>query len=306
MGNDLKYGLILGVVVLLIFVGWMVIHNRGTDGETSTAESSTTSPSSTPAAGTDMWPTSGLTDTATTAGAPAGAPPSNDVALAPTTNVSESPTASYEISRPLDTASVRTQDRTTYSPGPSAPGAGAANTARPPYQTSAASGPRTGDYIRPTDNPPVGLVSLDVPEQTGPVLTEPEPESAAGTHTVASGETLQDISRKYFGTTTRWREIAEANPSVDPNRMKVGTKLTIPGGSSAGESSAASDSPDIARSDRRGGSGKSYTIASGDTLYRIAEKEYGNGNDWRRIYDANRDTLSSPQALKVGTTITIP
>lgn len=35
----------------------------------------------------------------------------------------------------------------------------------------------------------------------------------------------------------------------------------------------------------------SYTVTKGDTLTGIAQQEYGDASEWRRIYDANRQTI---------------
>ncbi|MFD1135576.1 LysM peptidoglycan-binding domain-containing protein [Paenibacillus urinalis] len=52
---------------------------------------------------------------------------------------------------------------------------------------------------------------------------------------------------------------------------------------------------------------KSYTIKSGDSLWKIAQKVYKNGDDWRKIYDANKSAIGpNPNALKVGTKLVIP
>jgi nucleoid-associated protein YgaU len=50
-------------------------------------------------------------------------------------------------------------------------------------------------------------------------------------HTVQSGETLSHISQKYYGTTSKWRLILEANQELlnnNPNLLHPGMKLTIP------------------------------------------------------------------------------
>jgi LysM repeat protein len=49
-----------------------------------------------------------------------------------------------------------------------------------------------------------------------------------------------------------------------------------------------------------------YTVKSGDTLAGIAKKFYGDLTAWKRIYQANRDKLANPNALKVGQELTIP
>jgi nucleoid-associated protein YgaU len=48
-------------------------------------------------------------------------------------------------------------------------------------------------------------------------------------------------------------------------------------------------------------------IAAGDTLPSISQRVYGDANQWRRIYDANKDTIgSNPNLIKVGAQLTIP
>ena len=49
-----------------------------------------------------------------------------------------------------------------------------------------------------------------------------------------------------------------------------------------------------------------FTVKSGDTLAGIAEKFYDDRTAWKRIYQANRDKLANPNALKVGQELTIP
>jgi nucleoid-associated protein YgaU len=38
----------------------------------------------------------------------------------------------------------------------------------------------------------------------------------------------------------------------------------------------------------------------------IAKQELGNGARWKEIYDANRDQLSSPEALHTGIKLRLP
>ncbi len=49
----------------------------------------------------------------------------------------------------------------------------------------------------------------------------------------------------------------------------------------------------------------SYTIQRGDTLMKIAFERYGDVFQWRRIHDLNRDKISDPNQLAVGTTIAL-
>ncbi|MEI8345102.1 MAG: OmpA family protein [Candidatus Omnitrophota bacterium] len=51
---------------------------------------------------------------------------------------------------------------------------------------------------------------------------------------------------------------------------------------------------------------KEYVIQKGDTLWKIAEKEYGDGKQWKRIYSFNQDVIANPDRPKKGTRIKIP
>ncbi len=51
---------------------------------------------------------------------------------------------------------------------------------------------------------------------------------------------------------------------------------------------------------------KEYVIQKGDTLWKIAEREYGNGMQWKRLYDFNKDVIANPDRPKKGTKIRIP
>ena len=51
---------------------------------------------------------------------------------------------------------------------------------------------------------------------------------------------------------------------------------------------------------------RSYTVVKGDSLSKIAKREYGKASDWRRIFDANRDQISDPDLIHPGQVLRIP
>jgi len=51
---------------------------------------------------------------------------------------------------------------------------------------------------------------------------------------------------------------------------------------------------------------KFYTVKAGDTLGDIAQRELGDTNRYNEIFQANRNILSSPDAIDVGQTLRIP
>lgn len=50
----------------------------------------------------------------------------------------------------------------------------------------------------------------------------------------------------------------------------------------------------------------SYTVTSGDSLWKIAKQLLGNGNRWQELYNLNRDKISNPNVIRPGQVLTIP
>jgi nucleoid-associated protein YgaU len=55
-------------------------------------------------------------------------------------------------------------------------------------------------------------------------------QGLGGTHTVVRGDTLSSISQQYYGSSSRWRFLYEANKATipNPNQLAVGMELIIP------------------------------------------------------------------------------
>jgi tetratricopeptide (TPR) repeat protein len=53
-------------------------------------------------------------------------------------------------------------------------------------------------------------------------------------------------------------------------------------------------------------SGRRHVVASGDTLYRIAQRYYGSGAKWPEILEANRHQLTSENSVRPGMELRIP
>ena len=51
---------------------------------------------------------------------------------------------------------------------------------------------------------------------------------------------------------------------------------------------------------------RTHLVVSGETLASIAHKEYKDKTKAKKIFEANRDTLASPQSIKAGQTLIIP
>jgi nucleoid-associated protein YgaU len=52
--------------------------------------------------------------------------------------------------------------------------------------------------------------------------------------------------------------------------------------------------------------GRTYTVQSGDTLWKIADEMYGDGSKYTKIFDANTSLLEHPDRIFPGQELHIP
>ena len=51
---------------------------------------------------------------------------------------------------------------------------------------------------------------------------------------------------------------------------------------------------------------RTYTVQPGDSLSKISKQFYGDANKYMKIFEANKDKMSDPDKVKVGTDLLIP
>ncbi len=78
------------------------------------------------------------------------------------------------------------------------------------------------------------------------------------------------------------------------------------GSTDSAEATMSSDPEPEAPAETPAEEGKTYTVVSGDTLWKIASDHYGKGNEYMKIFEANRDILDNPDKIKVGQVLKIP
>jgi nucleoid-associated protein YgaU len=217
--------------------------------------------------------------------------PSDPIVTAPLDTYGGSST-SYGDPMPLSGSSnpVSGVPIDSYGGFPPAPMAGDGGFGAAPGGTSA---------FAPSSTPltPSGFDTTPMPGYSDPIGATPAPVAAAtttpgGTHTVAKGETLGDISATHYGTTKHWRKIVEANPGLDPARLKIGQVIQIPAVETAAAVPTATP-----------GGADTYTVKKGESYYTIAKKMLGSSSRWREIERLNNVPAES---LRVGTVITLP
>jgi nucleoid-associated protein YgaU len=135
-------------------------------------------------------------------------------------------------------------------------------------------------------------------ELTNPTATVALPVS----HTVVAGENLWVIAEKYYRSGYNLVDIVTANSIMNPDGLEIGQTLTIPNvyvrlpltvDTSIQQSVTLSAI-----------TGTKYTVLSGDNLWQIAVRAYGDGYKWPEIAKANN--LDNPDLIFAGNTLSIP
>jgi LysM repeat protein len=145
----------------------------------------------------------------------------------------------------------------------------------------------------PPESPVPAAAPVDLPSGAG--VAKPKRVSTS-TVEVRKGDTIWSIAETHLGAGERWREIAGLNHGrlmgdglrfMEADRIRPGWVLLIP--ETAGESD-----DEIA------------IVRPGDTLWKIAEREYGDGDDWSRIFEANRAQIDDPDVIYSGQQLKLP
>lgn len=140
------------------------------------------------------------------------------------------------------------------------------------------------------------------------------PEGLPTKHVVSKGESLWTIAQQYYGSGYNWVDIASANSLKHPNQLVEGTQLTIPNvpakkltNSLMKESSNAMAPSITSTNTTMSISESSYTVQEKDSLWSVAVRAYGDGYQWPKLYQANRESIGrNPNRLEQGITLQIP
>jgi nucleoid-associated protein YgaU len=135
------------------------------------------------------------------------------------------------------------------------------------------------------------LTASSVQQAAGPpAAARPGAQGSGWLLRVRPGDTLWGLAARFLGDGRRWTEVWRAQqaradlgqgvPLPDPDRLRVGQAIWLP------------------RDDPGGAAGLSLRVLPGDSLWRIAERVYGDGRRWPLIAEANG--LADPDRLVVG------
>jgi len=183
----------------------------------------------------------------------------------------------------------------------------------------AGAAPATGEKPEPTPAPPgVDGPKPTTPDTRGPLpLVGRSPRPAGGeqpgkvrTYRIGKGDTLAILAELFYGKQDYAEYLIRVNPGLDPRRLIVGQEIIVP--ETPGDLSVLNREakPEPAPTDKPAAApaegGRSYTVKSGDSFWKIADSELGDGNRWREVYELNKDEVSAPDRLKAGQVIKLP
>ena len=115
---------------------------------------------------------------------------------------------------------------------------GCSNTKKP-AANSAVTDIRSGNPAPPPPPPPpvvqptqpaqpIQPVISDSAPVVTPTIATATPVITGNTYTIQKGDTLYKIARAKYGNPTAVKKIIEANPGLDPNKIKAGQKINLP------------------------------------------------------------------------------
>ena len=187
----------------------------------------------------------------------------------------------------------------------------------PPQRIEPSQGPpavTTTQFPSPTVSAPQQREShIDPSLILMPTLEESSPPAIGATsnqagevsitfHKVRPGESLSSICQQYYGDVLRVSELARFNDIADPDMVRAGRKLRIP----KADALAGDDRSNPAASSGGADRSRTYTIKRGDSLSVVAQRLLHSAGRWRQLYELNRNVISDPDTLQVGTVIKVP
>ena len=167
----------------------------------------------------------------------------------------------------------------------------------------------------PVAQAPSLLLNTELSDPTAPKLPAgallrttvnltPTPHPDYLSYTVRSGDTYTGLAHRFYGASSHLELLRNANEGR--SGLRTGETLLVPiFGNTAAVAEPAVERKAVAASALTSAAG-SHEVQPGENLWAIASQHYGSGTRWKDVFEANRDLLSSPDALQAGMRLRIP
>ncbi len=161
-------------------------------------------------------------------------------------------------------------------------------------------------FSEPTNAPPavtnaaVSSPSTPAAETPGPTAVPVAPATSTE-YKVLKGDNFSTIAAKLH---VSLKALIDANPGVDPLKLKIGQTIHVPSVSAAVQGSTSAGGSAVATEDTS--AGQVYTVKSGDTLIKIASEHKVTVKALRSANNLTTDKIKVGQKLKIPLKATAP
>lgn len=163
-----------------------------------------------------------------------------------------------------------------------------------------------GSPIVPPTTTPGGIATRRLEPAPGSSAASTDtPRAPVGvrTHIVQPGDSIARIAESVYGSQVHYKAILEANPGVNPTKLKPGMTLVIPDVKEVKGRGGSEDTTPAPAVDSK----TEYVVVAGDSMHKIAMKLYGKSEMWEDIYQLNRAKIGDdPAKLKLGMVLKLP
>lgn len=167
-------------------------------------------------------------------------------------------------------------------------------TTPPPDQAASNAAPA---FVEATNAVPVDT-NPPVLTPTPPAVVEPAPPAAITDYKIVQGDSFSTIARKFHTTT---RALMDANPGLEPTKLKIGQSIKIPAPVAPTAPGAGAVSAVTAAAAEQ-----VYVVKSGDTLIKIAADHKTTVKALRSANSLTTDKIKVGQKLKIPASAAAP
>ncbi len=157
-------------------------------------------------------------------------------------------------------------------------------------------------FVEPTNPPPAATNAVVTP--ANPTVVEPlaPPAVPAGAteYAIVKGDILEKIAKKFHVSV---KAITNANPGIEPTKLKIGQKIHIPPTNAPAAPAAVGAGP-LENTSTSGE--QSYAVKSGDTLSSIAKEKGTTVKALRAANSLKTDRITVGQKLKIPLKAALP